>query len=107
MSRRGNCWDAAPMERWFRSFKHEWMPKGGYRDVESAINDIKGYVMYYNHIRQHQYNQGLAPVPVKSTYKGLLNELTITSLKNSLKLKHCTPSKVLPSNSSIVTTYFG
>ncbi len=29
------------------------------------------------------------------------------SLKNSLKLKHCTPSKVLPSNSSIVTTYFG
>lgn len=73
MSRRGNCWDNAPMERWFRSFKHEWMPKGGYRDVESAMNDIKDYVMYYNHIRPHQYNQGLAPVPAKSTYQGLLN----------------------------------
>ncbi|WP_416188808.1 hypothetical protein ACM67B_05570 [Neisseria sp. CCUG17229] len=23
MSRRGNCWDNAPMERWFRSFKSE------------------------------------------------------------------------------------
>ena len=22
MSRRGNCWDNAPMERWFRSFKY-------------------------------------------------------------------------------------
>ena len=27
MSRRGNCWDNAPMERCFRSFKTEWMPK--------------------------------------------------------------------------------
>ena len=25
MSRRGNCWDNASMERWFRSFKYEWM----------------------------------------------------------------------------------
>ena len=24
MSRRGNCWDNAPMERFFRSFKSEW-----------------------------------------------------------------------------------
>ena len=30
MSRRGNCWDNAPMERWFRSFKYEWMQEGGY-----------------------------------------------------------------------------
>ena len=28
MSRRGNCWDNAPMERWFRSFKYEWMKRG-------------------------------------------------------------------------------
>ena len=28
MSRRGNCWDNAPMERWFRSFKYEWMQRG-------------------------------------------------------------------------------
>lgn len=26
MSRRGNCWDNAPMERLFRSLKSEWMP---------------------------------------------------------------------------------
>ncbi len=24
LSRRGNCWDNAPMERFFRSFKTEW-----------------------------------------------------------------------------------
>jgi len=26
MSRRGNCWDNAPMERFFRSLKSEWVP---------------------------------------------------------------------------------
>jgi putative transposase len=29
MSRRGNCWDNAPMERFFRSLKNEWMPTAG------------------------------------------------------------------------------
>ncbi|MEH8190639.1 integrase core domain-containing protein, partial [Gallibacterium anatis] len=36
MSRRGNCWDNAPMERWFRSFKYEWMLKGGYSSLDEA-----------------------------------------------------------------------
>ena len=30
MSRRGNCWDNSPMERFFRSLKNEWMPVVGY-----------------------------------------------------------------------------
>ncbi len=27
MSRRGNCWDNAPMERFFRGLKSEWIPE--------------------------------------------------------------------------------
>ncbi len=27
MSRRGNCWDNSPMERFFRSLKNEWVPQ--------------------------------------------------------------------------------
>ena len=30
MSRRGNCYDNAPMERLFRSLKTEWVPTVGY-----------------------------------------------------------------------------
>lgn len=71
MSGRGNCWDSAPMERWFRSFKYEWMFKDGYTDFNSAIKDIQAYVMYYNHKRPHSYNQGLSPVLAKTTYRGL------------------------------------
>ncbi|WKT01086.1 IS3 family transposase [Gallibacterium salpingitidis] len=65
MSRRGNCWDNAPMERWFRRFKYEWMLKEGYDSLSAAKEDIKNYVFYYNTVRPHAYNQGLPPVLAK------------------------------------------
>jgi putative transposase len=36
MSRRGNCWDNAPMERFFRSLKTEWVPSMGYLNFNEA-----------------------------------------------------------------------
>ena len=62
MSRRGNCWDNAPMERVFRSFKSEWMPKGYYSSYEEAEADIMQYIVYYNEERLHSYNDYLTPV---------------------------------------------
>lgn len=62
MSRRGNCWDNAPMERLFRSLKTEWITAMGYTSVTEARRDISEYLMdYYNHQRPHQHNNGLAP----------------------------------------------
>lgn len=34
---------------------------------------MKDYMMYYNHIRPHSYNQGLPPILAEKTYLGLLN----------------------------------
>lgn len=62
MSRRGNCWDNAPMERVFRSFKTEWMPEVGFKSVGEAIKESGYYFMsYYNWQRPHQFNDGLPP----------------------------------------------
>ena len=62
MSRRGNCWDNAPMERLFRSLKSEWIPTLGYLTKQKALKDISYYLMgYYNWIRPHSFNGGLAP----------------------------------------------
>ncbi len=62
MSRRGNCWDNAPMERLFRSLKSEWIPAMGYVSAMEARKDISHYLMnYYNWFRPHQYNNGEAP----------------------------------------------
>ena len=63
MSRRGNCWDNAPMERLFRSLKTEWVPSIGYRSIVEARKDIGQYLMdYYNHRRPHTANDGMTPV---------------------------------------------
>lgn len=68
MSRRGNCWDNAPMERLFRSYKSEWMPATGYASAQEAQRDISFYLMErYNWQRPHQYNGG--PPPAKAEEK--------------------------------------
>ena len=62
MSRRGNCWDNSVMERTFRSFKTEWMPKLGYRNFDEALRSASYYYMvYFNQQRPHTANLGLTP----------------------------------------------
>lgn len=54
MSRKGNCWDNAPVERFFSSLKREWTGDRLYRTRQEAIADIREYVaVYYNAQRLH------------------------------------------------------
>ena len=72
MSRRGNCWDNAPMERLFRSLKTEWVPNTGYRSIAEATMDIGWYLMTcYNQRRPHAANDGLSPVAKEEKLKSL------------------------------------
>ena len=69
MSRRGNCWDNAPTERFFRSFKTEWMPKGGYEDIAEASSAISDYIWgYYQTVRPHSFNNYLTPAETERRY---------------------------------------
>jgi putative transposase len=62
LSRRGNCWDNAPMERVFRTLKRDWMPEAGYQSYRQAQCDIMQFIYYYNQQRGHSYNDYLTPV---------------------------------------------
>jgi putative transposase len=62
MSRRRNCWDNAVMERFFRRYKTEWMPKHGYNHFEEAEQDVLRYILkHYNTKRGHSYNNYMTP----------------------------------------------
>ena len=62
LSRKGNCWDNSPMERFFRSLKTEWVPELGYSSFSEAKSSISRYITdYYCQMRPHQYNGGLTP----------------------------------------------
>ena len=69
MSRRGNCWDNAPMERVFRSLKTEWMPKNGYDSVDEAEADLFAFIQYYNFMRAHSYNNYATPAAAEEELK--------------------------------------
>ncbi len=67
MSRRGNCWDNAPMERFFGSLRSEWIPAGGYRSFQETQTDILPYLThYYNRERPHSFNGYLPPASVEA-----------------------------------------
>ena len=79
MSRRGNCWDNAPMERFFRSLKTEWVPKCGYCSMSEAKRMIDEYMTgYYCRFRPHQHNGGLTP--------NRAEELFYNSSKSAVKI---------------------
>lgn len=69
LSRRGNCWDNAPTERFFRSLKTEWMPEIGYPNFTAAKQATNDYMIgYYSQIRPHQHNGGLPPNVAEGQY---------------------------------------
>ncbi|KAF0190493.1 MAG: transposase family protein [Gammaproteobacteria bacterium] len=69
MSRRGNCWDNSPMERFFRRLKTEWIPEIGYASFEEAKHGITDYAIgYYSQFRPHTHNGGLAPNAAEKQY---------------------------------------
>ncbi len=74
MSRRGNCWDNSPMERFFRSYKTEWMNTNGYKTIEQARYDAFKYItIYYNKTRPHFYNGRLSPEMKEREYWNFSN----------------------------------
>jgi transposase InsO family protein len=54
MSRRGNCYDNAPMESFFSSLKCEQVHHQRYQTRAEARNDIFSYIeTFYNRKRRH------------------------------------------------------
>ena len=54
MSRKGNCWDNAPMESFFNSLKNERVHGTRYSTRVAAEADLFDYIeLFYNRRRKH------------------------------------------------------
>ena len=53
MSRKGNCWDNSPTERFFRSLKHEQLNYEKLKTQEAAKLSVIDYLAFYNGRRSH------------------------------------------------------
>ena len=62
MSRKGNCWDNAPMERFFGSLKRERTDLRIFATREEARACVVDYIeMFYNSRRRHSYLGYVSP----------------------------------------------
>jgi len=61
MSRRGNCWDNAPMESFFGTLKRE-IGETRWPTRSAAAHAITSYITYYNHERRHSALDYLSPI---------------------------------------------
>ena len=69
MSRKGDCWDNAVVERFFRSLKTELTDHMLYSTRDEARRDIIEYIeMFYNSERLHSYLGYLSPAEFEEQY---------------------------------------
>jgi len=61
MSRRGNCWDNAVMERFFRSLKSEKLNHLSFINHQSVVDCVEKYILFYNYKRLHSANGYMTP----------------------------------------------
>lgn len=62
MSRKGNCWDNAPMESFWGKLKQEWLNEQHFKTREEAKATVFEYIwIFYNRKRIHASNGYLTP----------------------------------------------
>ena len=73
MSGKGSCYDNAPMESFFNSFKRECIGAEIFKDAEAAEKEIFNYIeCYYNNKRKHSSLGYLSPVKFEEKYENSL-----------------------------------
>jgi putative transposase len=81
MSRKGNCWDNALMERFFLNLKMERIWQKDYANHAEAITDIADYIVnFYNAVRLHSTLGNMSPIAFEhqsaTTKPIVLSEIT-------------------------------
>jgi putative transposase len=62
MSRRGNCWDNAVQERFFRSLKSEYLNGLSFVNHQAVVLAVEHYIRYYNNKRINSTIGYMTPV---------------------------------------------
>ena len=68
MSRKGNCWDNAPTERFFRSLKFERLDHYCFVTRDDARTEVLDYITFYNAFRRHSTINYMSPMDFERTY---------------------------------------
>lgn len=71
MSRRGNCWDNAVQERFFRSLKSEYLNNLIFINHDAVTHAVTFYIRYYNNKRLHSALDYITPAEKRRELKNV------------------------------------
>ena len=74
MSRKGNCWDNAVAESFFKTIKHEWLYRFKFTSYNQLYKSIEDYIDWYNTERLHSSLGYLTPLEMELKLKGIFNK---------------------------------
>ena len=77
MSRKGDCWDNAPAESFFKTLKCELIAKRIYSTRRYARAEIFQYIeVFYNRQRRHSSLHYMTPVEFEQAFPGGCPDIT-------------------------------
>ena len=72
MSRKGNCWDNAVAESFFKTIKHEWLNRFKFTSFQQLFDAVDDYIYWYNTKRLHSSLGYLSPLEVEVKLRGFI-----------------------------------
>jgi len=72
MSRKGNCWDNAVAESFFKTIKHEWLHCFKFDSYQQLYSSIEDYMNWYNTERLHSSLEYLTPLEMEMKLRGFV-----------------------------------
>lgn len=75
MSRKGNCWDNAVAESFFKSIKYEWLYRFKFTSHNQLYESIENYINWYNTERLHSSLGYLSPLEMEINLRGFIKNV--------------------------------
>ncbi len=75
MSRKGNCWDNAVAESFFKTIKYEWLYRFKYSSFDQLFDSIEDYINWYNTERIHSSLGFISPLQMEMKLRGIIKNV--------------------------------
>ncbi|QVY66861.1 IS3 family transposase [Polaribacter sp. Q13] len=75
MSRKGNCWDNAVAESFFKTIKYEWLYRFKFTSYNQLYDSIEDYIYWYNTQRLHSSLGYLSPLEMEIKLRGIIKKV--------------------------------
>ena len=74
MSRKGNCWDNAVAESFFKRIKYECLYRDKFNSYDQLYECIDDYINWYNTKRLHSTLGYISPLEMEIKLRGFTNK---------------------------------